>query len=398
MKTPVVTIGIRGGIGTIGYATDGIDLAAIPGVPAGFHGGTFVVNGYGRMSLRNAAGEMVIARPGYAVFVGSAGQAIGEPVRFDVASMKALVKATTSRGGQRGGFTKDGAVKRLAGLSIGHLVDVPVAVPRPPSVNALDFTSVFAIGNALARNQAQARQAMQLATMLAAPAAVTTTPVAATTPVATTPVASASVATTPVATSPVATASVATTPVATTPVATTPVATAPVATTPVATTPVATSPVAATPVATTPVATTPVATTPVATTPVATTPVATTPVATTPVATTSVATAPVATTPVATSPAQPATQTVYNINVATVSASVIYAHTIEAGTITAKQIIYGTSYGSSSGQTINGNSYATSGQLVAHDIQAGRVIADTIYVDFINHCWPRSPCRCSPCR
>ena len=86
-----------------------------------------------------------------------------------------------------------------------------------------------------------------------------------------------------------------------------------------------------------------------------------------------------------TSPAQPATQTVFDINVATVSASVIYAHTIDAGSISAKHIVYGTSYGSSSGQSINGPAYATSGQLVAHDIHAGHVIADTIYVDSTNH-------------
>ncbi len=75
----------------------------------------------------------------------------------------------------------------------------------------------------------------------------------------------------------------------------------------------------------------------------------------------------------------------YDINVAVVTANVIYAHTIDAGNLQVKQIIYGTSYGTTSGTTVNGNGLATTGQLYAHDIHAGTVVANVIYVDSLNH-------------
>ena len=74
----------------------------------------------------------------------------------------------------------------------------------------------------------------------------------------------------------------------------------------------------------------------------------------------------------------------YDINVAVVTADVIYAHIIDSGHIQAKQVIYGTSYGSTSGSTVNGSDLTTTGQLNAHDIHAGTVIANVIYVDSVN--------------
>ena len=104
---------------------------------------------------------MVISRPGFAVFVGSANEPIGAPVRFDMAAVKALMKTLTSRSRQSGGVSaRTAATVTRAGLTA-HL-QVPIAVPRAPGINALDYTSVFSTGNALARNRSQARQALQL--------------------------------------------------------------------------------------------------------------------------------------------------------------------------------------------------------------------------------------------
>ena len=78
-------------------------------------------------------------------------------------------------------------------------------------------------------------------------------------------------------------------------------------------------------------------------------------------------------------------ETVFDINVSSVTANVIYAHSINAGIIEAGRIVYGTSYGSTTGSTLQGAAVAVPGQLNAHDIHAGRVIANIIYVDSINH-------------
>ncbi len=176
VNTPAVTIGIRGGIATIGYVKDGADLDAIPGVPANFHGGAIVVNGYGQMTVRNRASEVVLSRPGFAVFVGSAGESIAAPVRLDPKATQALMKALASKGRQHGGASTKVAAA-FAGAGIGHLVEVPVALPQLPPIDALDFTSVFSAGSALARNQAQSNQASQLhlQIMRAAVASIATT-------------------------------------------------------------------------------------------------------------------------------------------------------------------------------------------------------------------------------
>ena len=78
-------------------------------------------------------------------------------------------------------------------------------------------------------------------------------------------------------------------------------------------------------------------------------------------------------------------ETVHDINVSSVTANIIYAHTIDSGHIQANQVIEGTSYGSTSGSDVNGNSLSTTGTLYAHDIHAGSVTANIIYVDGVNH-------------
>ena len=180
IKTPVVTIGIRGGIGTVGYVKDTTALQAIPGVPTDFRGGTVVVNNYGTLTVRNGASEVVVSRPGFAVFVGSARGAIAAPVRLDMAAAQALTKSLSSKGAQHGGAS----VKTAAVTSRMNLqgIDVPVMVGRTPSVNALDFTAVFSAGNALARNQSQARQATQLQQQLVVLQTAAATAIASTSP------------------------------------------------------------------------------------------------------------------------------------------------------------------------------------------------------------------------
>ena len=150
--TPTVTIGIRGGIGMIGSIKDAAAAASIPGAPRDFKGGTIVVNAYGTLTVRNAASETVIRRPGFAVFVASANGPISAPVRFDMASAQALMKALGSHGGQSGGASAK-ARAAAAGLAASTIpsMDLPVAHPAPAPVNGLDYTAVFSAGNALAR-------------------------------------------------------------------------------------------------------------------------------------------------------------------------------------------------------------------------------------------------------
>ena len=447
VNTPAVTIGIRGGIGTIAYVKDGADLDAIPGVPANFQGGTIVVNGYGQMTVRNRASEVVLSRPGFAVFVGSTGESIAAPVRLDPKATQVLMKALASKGRQHGGASTKMAAA-FAGAGIGHLIEVPVALPQLPRLDALDFTSVFSAGNALARNQSQSNQASQLHLQIvrAAAASMAPTTIPTTITVATSNIKPATVATITASTPAASTASTPAMSPASTPAmspASTPATTS--ASTPAmstantpamspastpamspASTPATTS--ASTPAmstASTPAmspASTPAmspASTPATTsasTPAmstASTPAmspASTP-ATTSASTPAMSTASTpatisATTPATTSASTPATmtastpatmtastpatttttsvQTVYDINVAVVTADVIYAHMIDSGNIQAKQVIVGNNYGSTSGSTVNGSNLTTTGQLNAHDIHAGTVIANVIYVDGID--------------
>lgn len=180
IATPVVTIGIRGGIGTIGYLTSAQAAAGVPGVPAGFHGGTVVVNGYGALTVRNGASEVTITRPGFGVFVGGAHETIGAPVAIDAATTQALMRAATSRAGQRGGLSPQAA--HVAGASLAHLPAMtPPAPPAPlvtPAVNALDFTAIVSLSNSVARVRAQGHQAVQAVQQLhiATPTATATGP------------------------------------------------------------------------------------------------------------------------------------------------------------------------------------------------------------------------------
>ncbi len=436
VTTPTATIGIRGGIGMIGYLADRAPAVALPGIPSDFAGGTIVVNGYGVLTVRNATSEVTIRRPGFAVFV-KADATISAPVRLDMAAAQALVKSLGSRTGQTGGASaKARAATVSVAASLVPSMDLPIAHPVPAApVNGLDYTSVFNIGNALARNRAQVQQANQVQqqialTALAASAAapvqsttMTTTAASgsssATTPVTapvTTPISSAPVTTpvsppltnppvtpvitapvttpplttpiivTPVAAPPVTTLPVTTAPVTTAPVMTAPVTTAPVTTAPVTTAPVTTPPVMTAPVMTVPVMTVPVTTPPVTTPPVMTAPVTTPPVMTAPVTTVPVTTPPVMTPPVMIAPVTPPTPstTLYDINAGIVTANVIYAHTILSGHIEGT-VVYGTNYGSNSGTTYSGASLITTGTLYANVINAGTVKATTIYVDATNH-------------
>ncbi|VVB48185.1 exported protein of unknown function [Beijerinckiaceae bacterium RH AL1] len=181
VKTPTVTIGIRGGIGTIAVVKDAAGVASIPGVPPDFHGGTIVVNGYGTLSVSNGATSVEISRPGFAVFVGAGAQTIAAPSRFDMAAARALTKTLSSQGRQRGGASPHGGGV-LAKSDTTRLLSIvpPAATPSTPTIDALGFTSIFSAGNALARNQAQTHQARQLQQQLAvipvrAPAAQLTT-------------------------------------------------------------------------------------------------------------------------------------------------------------------------------------------------------------------------------
>ena len=176
IRTPTVTIGIRGGIGLVGSVEDAAALRDFPGVPREFKGGTVVVNGYGTLTLRNARSEVVLSKPGFAVFVGSSGEPIGAPVRVSAVTAQAMMQRVTSRAGQHGGAApaKPGAAAASVASRMATFPLASISAPPAPTVNALDFTSAFSTGNSLARNRSQVRQAVQLQQAIAQIAAATT--------------------------------------------------------------------------------------------------------------------------------------------------------------------------------------------------------------------------------
>ena len=168
IKTPTVVIGIRGGIGTVGYIKD---AGAIQGMPEGFHGGTVVVNGYGTLTVRNGASEQVISRPGFAVFVGSAREVIAAPIRFNDVAAREMATIVSRGSGSHGAAPSNNAAS-VAGLSsgVGLRLTEP-ATQSSPGIDALDYTAIFSAGNALARAKSQEGQALQVQQAVAMQAA-----------------------------------------------------------------------------------------------------------------------------------------------------------------------------------------------------------------------------------
>ena len=169
VKTPTVTIGIRGGIATIGFLDSAEQARSIPGLPAGFQGGAVVINGFGTMTVRNQVSEMVVTRPGFAIFVGGAGEPIAAPIQLDAGVAQAMMARIASKPTQHGGLPAR-SVATTPSTPDNRAFHLPLPAPQAPRVDALRFTAVVGIGNALSRDHSQTAKSVQVAQQLASPA------------------------------------------------------------------------------------------------------------------------------------------------------------------------------------------------------------------------------------
>ena len=129
------------------------------------------LNGYGTLSVSNAAGTVELSRPGFAVFVGSGSGAIPTPVRLDIGAAQAMMKSLTSAPGQRSGAPAILGSALATTLGTKSLIAVPITPSRPAGIDPLEYTSLFAAGDSLARNRSQTKQVQQLQQALSARAA-----------------------------------------------------------------------------------------------------------------------------------------------------------------------------------------------------------------------------------
>jgi hypothetical protein len=91
INTPAVAVGVRGGTVTVTHDAKG----------------TQITNQYGRLTLTNDAGTMVVTQQGYTVRVASRKSPPGEPMRVTAAEVDRNIKKLSSK------FYQDGGVKGL---------------------------------------------------------------------------------------------------------------------------------------------------------------------------------------------------------------------------------------------------------------------------------------------
>jgi FecR protein len=87
ISTPAAAVGVRGGTGTIIHGANG----------------TQVINQYGTMTITNAAGTVLLTRPGFAVTVRNWNTTPGQPIPITAAQVDRNIKYLSSKAGQNGG-------------------------------------------------------------------------------------------------------------------------------------------------------------------------------------------------------------------------------------------------------------------------------------------------------
>mgnify|MGYP001150534017 CR=1 FL=1 len=156
IKTPVATLGIRGGVVTIVYPVTANYAAADPNIAN--CKGELIVGHVGSSTIRNSTGSTTV-RPGFATCVTGPNDPIPEPFRVSDALLAQIMSNLTSKPGQSGGaidLPTDQMASRQ-GLGVSTLSDPA----HPPGADPLGYVSIFDGGNELARNKAQAGQAQQ---------------------------------------------------------------------------------------------------------------------------------------------------------------------------------------------------------------------------------------------
>lgn len=136
IKTPVATIGVRGGSTTVGAGQ------------GGGCNGVLIINNVGTLTLKNNVDQLTITQPGYGVCVTSPNEPFPPPFLVPDDMLKAYTDSATSGNGQHGGVNDlplDALFDRF-GLQLPTL---------PPSGNPFDFVTIIDGGNSSAGSHAQ---------------------------------------------------------------------------------------------------------------------------------------------------------------------------------------------------------------------------------------------------
>ena len=164
IKTPVATLGIRGGVATVVYPVTPDIASSIPNMTNG--NGQLVIGHVGTLTLSNNTGSVTL-RPGFATFVTGPNDPIPEPFRIPDAVLQIVMAKLTSGPGQTGGvrdLPTDSMAARV-GYGTTNLNDPA----HPPGTDPLGYFSIFDGGNSLAQNKSQSNQTTQTVPPAAAP-------------------------------------------------------------------------------------------------------------------------------------------------------------------------------------------------------------------------------------
>ena len=156
VKTPVATLGIRGGVATVVYP-----------IPPGFTGsdpklaqaqGEIVIGHVGSVVIKNNVGS-VIVRPGYMTWVSGPNDPIPEPFPIPDFLLQKIMAALSSGTGQTGGVSDLPTDQMAARLGFGKTIVTDPA--KPPGTDPLGYFSIFDGGNSIAKNKSQSNQTNQ---------------------------------------------------------------------------------------------------------------------------------------------------------------------------------------------------------------------------------------------
>lgn len=121
VKTPVATLGIRGGVATIKHVPcdPRFALGDERSRPPGFECGTRAINHFGILSVTSAAGSEIIRRPGFAVTIVPGATALPPPQRVSQAEIDATNRQLSSKPGQKGGVRAQPTDQTAARAGVG---------------------------------------------------------------------------------------------------------------------------------------------------------------------------------------------------------------------------------------------------------------------------------------
>ncbi|WP_253706454.1 FecR domain-containing protein [Bradyrhizobium sp. WD16] len=152
VKTPVATLGIRGGVASLSYPTPAKLAGADPNL-AGCTG-ELVIGHVGAIVLRNRAGQATL-RPGFATCVNGPDTPIPPPFRISDAALNIVVSLLTSGPGQNGGNPTPAPGPLIVGNTGTVHLDPPGS---PPGSDPLGLLSIISGGDNTVKNRSQAGQ------------------------------------------------------------------------------------------------------------------------------------------------------------------------------------------------------------------------------------------------